>query len=149
MESPAVLPPSAPVPAPSGWWAICLCADWCGTCRDYRNLFEALAPAHPGVRFVWLMGADNLVSIHRWNAWTEIYGKVPIAVLDRPGWRLRGLSSKAAERYRQEFVGEERAISLPSRRPPAWTLRCASSFLTPRSALRATSAIGRLARSNS
>jgi thioredoxin 1 len=54
MESPAVLPPSAPVPAPSGWWAICLCADWCGTCRDYRNLFEALAPAHPGVRFVWV-----------------------------------------------------------------------------------------------
>lgn len=74
-----------------------------------------------GTRFVWLMGADNLVSIHRWNAWTEIYARVPIAVLDRPGWRLRGLSSKAAGRYRQGFVGEDRANALPRRRPPAWT----------------------------
>lgn len=75
----------------------------------------------PATRFVWLMGADNLVSIHRWNAWTEIYGRLPIAVLDRPGWRLRGLSSKAAIRFRQGFVAEERAISLARRRPPAWT----------------------------
>ena len=33
---------------------MCLCADWCGTCRDYRALFDALAPAYPGVRFVWV-----------------------------------------------------------------------------------------------
>ncbi len=54
MESPAALPDSAPIAAASGWWAVCLCADWCGTCRDYRVLFEALAPEHPGVRFVWV-----------------------------------------------------------------------------------------------
>jgi thioredoxin 1 len=29
----------------------CLCADWCGVCREYRPLFEALAREHPGVRF--------------------------------------------------------------------------------------------------
>lgn len=54
MESPAALPDSAPIAAASGWWAVCLCADWCGTCRDYRALFEALALEHPGVRFVWV-----------------------------------------------------------------------------------------------
>lgn len=54
MESPAALPDSAPITAVNGWWAVCLCADWCGTCRDYRAIFEALAPAHPGVRFVWV-----------------------------------------------------------------------------------------------
>ena len=54
MESAAALPDSAPAAAASGWWAVCLCADWCGTCRDYRALFEALALAHPGVRFVWV-----------------------------------------------------------------------------------------------
>ena len=54
MQSAAALPDSAPAAAASGWWAVCLCADWCGTCRDYRALFEALAPAHPGVRFVWV-----------------------------------------------------------------------------------------------
>ena len=54
MESPAALPDSAPIVAASGWWAVCLCADWCGTCRDYRALFDAQARAHPGVRFVWV-----------------------------------------------------------------------------------------------
>lgn len=32
----------------------CLCADWCGTCREYRPGFQALANQFPGVRFVWL-----------------------------------------------------------------------------------------------
>lgn len=54
MESTAALPDSGSAAAASGWWAVCLCADWCGTCRDYRALFEALAPSHPGVRFVWV-----------------------------------------------------------------------------------------------
>ncbi|HCE29055.1 MAG TPA: thiol reductase thioredoxin [Comamonadaceae bacterium] len=54
MESPVALPDPACPPAASGWWVVCLCADWCGTCRDYRALFDALAPAYPGVRFVWV-----------------------------------------------------------------------------------------------
>jgi thiol-disulfide isomerase/thioredoxin len=33
---------------------VCLCANWCGTCRDYRPLFDELARAHPGVRFEWV-----------------------------------------------------------------------------------------------
>ena len=33
---------------------MCLCAGWCGTCRDYRALFDALAQAHPEVRFEWV-----------------------------------------------------------------------------------------------
>lgn len=33
---------------------ICLCAQWCGTCRDYRAGFEALAADFSGVDFRWL-----------------------------------------------------------------------------------------------
>ncbi|HNZ91259.1 MAG TPA: thioredoxin family protein [Acidovorax sp.] len=54
MQSPAALPDYHPVSPGSGWWAVCLCAGWCGTCRDYRPLFDALARAHPGVRFEWV-----------------------------------------------------------------------------------------------
>ncbi|WP_119965725.1 thioredoxin family protein [Simplicispira lacusdiani] len=54
MVRPAVLPDPAPAAAESGWWAVCLCAEWCGTCRDYRAVFEALAQEHAGVRFVWV-----------------------------------------------------------------------------------------------
>ena len=54
MESLTALPDPARTPPASNWWAVCLCADWCGTCRDYRAIFDALALAHPGVRFVWV-----------------------------------------------------------------------------------------------
>lgn len=59
MQSPAAfpesLPPSGPeLPARGDWWAVCLCAAWCGTCGIYRPLFDELARAHPDVRFEWV-----------------------------------------------------------------------------------------------
>ncbi len=35
-------------------WVICLCADWCGLCRDYAELFKQMAARYPGSRFAWL-----------------------------------------------------------------------------------------------
>ena len=32
----------------------CLCAEWCGSCRDYRSIFEEAAQAHSDMRFVWV-----------------------------------------------------------------------------------------------
>ena len=40
-------------------WVVCLCAEWCGTCRDYRPLFEQVARAHPGLRFAWVDIEDH------------------------------------------------------------------------------------------
>ena len=80
-----------------------------------------LLKRHPGVRFVWIMGADNLASFHRWRAWRRIFETVPVAVMDRPGWRLRALSAVAAKAFSKGFVPEARAASLARRRPPAWT----------------------------
>jgi thioredoxin 1 len=58
MSSPAALPtstPSSPTEATQGgWWAVCLCAAWCGTCGIYRPVFDELARAHPDVRFEWV-----------------------------------------------------------------------------------------------
>jgi len=59
MQSPAALPESPPpshpeLPARGDWWAVCLCAAWCGTCGIYRPLFDELARAHPDVRFEWV-----------------------------------------------------------------------------------------------
>jgi thiol-disulfide isomerase/thioredoxin len=42
--------PSDPVPR----WVVCLCADWCGTCREYRPAFDQVAAQYPGLRFLWL-----------------------------------------------------------------------------------------------
>lgn len=54
MDCPAATAPSTPASAVGPWWVVCLCAQWCGTCRDYRAVFEQLARVHPAVRFVWI-----------------------------------------------------------------------------------------------
>lgn len=57
MDSVPASPQSAARPgtdAARTWWAVCLCAGWCGTCRDYRAIFEDLARAHPEVRLEWV-----------------------------------------------------------------------------------------------
>ena len=33
---------------------LCLCAEWCGVCRDYRSGFEELAARHDGAAFHWI-----------------------------------------------------------------------------------------------
>jgi len=35
-------------------WVLCLCAEWCGTCREYQPLFNQLAADMPQARFVWV-----------------------------------------------------------------------------------------------
>jgi nicotinate-nucleotide adenylyltransferase len=74
----------------------------------------------PGVHFVWIMGADNLRTFHRWQNWRDIAAMVPIAVIDRLGpslYATAGLAGQALTRYR---LPDSQARSLADRRPPAW-----------------------------
>jgi len=75
----------------------------------------------PGVYFVWVMGGDNLAQFHRWNAWRRIFHIMPIAVMDRPGERLKALSSPAARQFANARLPEREAAALPLMKPPAWT----------------------------
>ena len=76
----------------------------------------------PRTRFVWLMGADNLVSFHRWRGWREIAAMVPIAVFDRPGATLRALNAPAAQALARFRVDEAQVQALFRNSPPCWTL---------------------------
>ena len=75
----------------------------------------------PLVRFVWIMGADNLATFDRWLRWREIFTMVPIVVVDRPGWRLKAQASKAARAFAGARIPESEARGLGLRPPPAWT----------------------------
>ncbi|TBW40112.1 nicotinate-nucleotide adenylyltransferase [Siculibacillus lacustris] len=94
---------------------------------------ERLAAMHPQVRFVWVMGADNLASFHRWQHWRRIAGTVPIAVIDRPGASMTPLSAPAALAYARHRLPEIDAARLADRPAPAWTFLHA-----PRNALSST-----------
>ena len=58
----------------------------------------------PKRRFIWVMGADNLVQFHRWRQWRKLAGYVPIAVIARPGYDGAAAASPAMAwlgRYRR------------------------------------------------
>ena len=90
-----------------------------------------LVRRHPGVRFVWLMGADNLAGLHRWRGWRQIARLMPIAIIDRPGWTLKSVRSRAASAFAGARIPESAAPALASRAGPAWTfLHGPRSFLS-------------------
>ena len=74
----------------------------------------------PNVKFVWLMGADNLAQFHRWRGWTEIMRSVPVAVVSRPGAMLGSRFSPAAQRFATARLPAEAAPVLADHQPPAW-----------------------------
>jgi nicotinate-nucleotide adenylyltransferase len=84
------------------------------------DTIEALVRRAPGVRFVWLMGADNLVQIAQWRRWQDIFKAVPVAVYDRPGYTLRASVSKAAQAFAEYRLAEHDARSLSACKAPAW-----------------------------
>lgn len=80
----------------------------------------ALRRRCPRMSFVWIMGADNLASFHRWERWSLICHTAVIAVFDRPTYSLRALASRTAKRLARVRVPEKASRKLADRRPPAW-----------------------------
>jgi len=46
-------------PAEPRWLVVCLCAEWCGTCRDYRGPLRTVAADHPDHAFAWIDIEDD------------------------------------------------------------------------------------------
>lgn len=91
--------------------------------HGFRYTFDTLSHlsrACAGVRFVWVMGADNLTQFDRWERWRDIAELMPIAVYARPGSTRRATFSKAATALKAFRIPEDEAESLADRDPPAW-----------------------------
>jgi nicotinate-nucleotide adenylyltransferase len=73
-----------------------------------------------GLRFVWIMGADNLAQFHRWQNWRRIASEVPIAVIDRPPQSFRALAAPAAQALARYRLPENQAGRLADQHAPAW-----------------------------
>lgn len=74
-------------------WVVCLCADWCGVCRDYRAVFEQLAAQHRQFRFAWLDIEDEA----DWLGELDVQTFPTVLIADRAGIRFIGpLTPQAA-----------------------------------------------------
>lgn len=81
----------------------------------------AMTARWPDVKFVWLMGADNLAGFHRWRGWTQIMGTLPVAVIARPDVAVSARLGHAARQYAHNRIPAAAAKILPDLTAPAWT----------------------------
>jgi nicotinate-nucleotide adenylyltransferase len=89
--------------------------------RATAQTIAALQQRYAGVRFVWLMGADNLAQFHRWQDWREIVARVPIGVLARPDDRISARMSKTARIFRNQRLRGREAALLGRSAAPVWS----------------------------
>jgi nicotinate-nucleotide adenylyltransferase len=84
------------------------------------DTIRTLRARFPGVKFVWVMGADSLSTFHRWRGWTQIMREVPVAVVSRPWISLKSRFSPAAQRFARYRWRSQAAPRLADATAPAW-----------------------------
>jgi nicotinate-nucleotide adenylyltransferase len=88
--------------------------------RYTAETLSRLQALYPGVRFIWLMGSDNLAQLHHWQDWRHIMRACPVGIMARPGARISARMSPAAQIFAGARVPGAAAKALSRRVPPAW-----------------------------
>jgi nicotinate-nucleotide adenylyltransferase len=101
------------------------------------DILRILKQRFRGVRFVWIMGGDNLGSLHGWRGWVNILREMPVAVIARPGAEMKSRASPAARRFAHFRLSSRESTRLATRRAPAWLYIRAPFNFASSTALRA------------
>lgn len=86
------------------------------------DTLRALKQKFPRANFVWLMGEDNLATIHLWKSWQDIFGEVPIAVFLRSGYsdpRVRGVAEATFAKAKMPLASAKDVVVS---KPPVWVV---------------------------
>lgn len=86
------------------------------------DTLERLVRRYPRRRFIWVMGADNLVQFPRWRQWRRIARTVPIAVVARPGYDGKVRAARAMGWLSRFVHPRGRSRDWMNWRPPALVL---------------------------
>lgn len=84
------------------------------------DTMQKIKTSFPEKKFVWIMGADNLIQFPKWANWQKLFTTVPIAIFDRAPYSVRALSGKAAQVFSKSRIKKEHARKLADFSPPAW-----------------------------
>ncbi|MDQ0503498.1 nicotinate-nucleotide adenylyltransferase [Xanthobacter agilis] len=95
------------------------CEAALGVRYTYETI-DILTRRMPQVRFVWIMGADNLAQFHRWQRWRAIAERLPMVVVDRMGQSLTATATPAALALARWRIDEQDAAALLDRPTPSW-----------------------------
>ncbi|KGB58979.1 nicotinate-nucleotide adenylyltransferase [Sphingopyxis sp. LC363] len=83
------------------------------------DTLKRLVRRYPNRRFIWIMGADNLVQLPQWRDWREIARLMPIAVVARPGYNDRAHARRAMGWLRRFVRPADQKSHWTDWRPPA------------------------------
>ena len=89
------------------------------TIYTYQTL-KTLLKNHPGNKFIWIMGADNLNQIHKWHNWENIFRILPVAVFNREGYSKSAMNSVAANYYHQNLFNRQSLTGMFKKNLPVW-----------------------------
>ena len=79
-----------------------------------------LKKKYPNYNFIWLMGSDNLIELHKWKSWKEIFYNIPIAIFDRPLYSFILTKFRSLVYFRKEKVSKSLIKKFKNFEPPAW-----------------------------
>jgi nicotinate-nucleotide adenylyltransferase len=85
--------------------------------RFTADTLAALHKRYPGVRFVWIMGEDNMAGFHHWRRWPAIFRACPIFIVSRP---TGGAKARMGPAFKRFAAARRPAGDLVKRAPPAW-----------------------------
>ena len=77
---------------------------------------------YPNIKFYWLMGADNLISFHKWQKWNEFFNKISIVVFKRHGYNNIALNSKTKKKFNSFLIDPNQLDQIQFSSLPSWTI---------------------------
>ncbi len=77
---------------------------------------------YKNIKFFWLMGADNLITFHRWQKWQKIFNNMSIVIFKRHGYNTKALKSVASKKFNHRRILTSTINLEDFNRLPSWTI---------------------------
>ena len=77
---------------------------------------------YSGIKFFWLMGADNLVNFHKWQNWRKIFSEISIVIFKRHGYNNNALKSIAYKKFLTYKIKDKPLNKIHFQKLPSWYL---------------------------
>ena len=84
------------------------------------QLLKFIQKRHRHIKFIWVMGEDNITQFHLWKNWQWIANNVKIAVIARGSNRSLVNASTFALKYRTRRLRGRQSTQSQYLKPPIW-----------------------------
>ena len=92
-----------------------------GSNYSYKTISYILRH-YKNIKFFWLMGADNLISFHKWQKWQKIFNNMSIVIFKRHGYNNKALKSITSKKFNQSRILKSLIKLEDFNKLPSWTI---------------------------